>query len=106
MSDRLPAFELSSDASAAEAAEIFARLEWRRSLSDIDVRALAYEYKTGNLDQCSQDAWAEYQHRFGDPDTGRKLQGPSVEFPKKASASASALRRARKRGAQGKTSRS
>ena len=104
MNDRLPAFELSSDASAEDIAMTIARLEWRKSLSDTDVRALAYEYKTGNLDECSRDAWAEYQLRFGDPETGRDLRGPSVEFPKKPSASIAALRRASKKGAQGKTS--
>ncbi len=54
------------------------RLAWRRSLTDADVRALAYEYKVGNYDECSTDAWAEYQDRFGD-----RANGPQQEFTKK-----------------------
>lgn len=44
-----------------------ARMRWRESLSDAEVRSLAYEYKTrpaGYEDDCLSDAWAEYRYRF------------------------------------------
>jgi len=43
---------------------IDARLAWRASLSDQDVRAMAADYWRGDRDQCSIDAWEEYQHRW------------------------------------------
>lgn len=46
-----------------------ARLAWRKSLSDQDVRAMAADYWRGDRDQCSIDAWDEYQQRF--PETPR-----------------------------------
>lgn len=61
----LPADELSSDTDNLEA-----RLAWRKSLTDTDVRGLAYDYKVGYRDQCSVDAWAEYEHRGLAPSSG------------------------------------
>lgn len=42
-----------------------ARLAWRRSLSDEDVRAMAADYARGDREPPAVDAWAEYEHRFG-----------------------------------------
>ena len=95
---------LTSESSASDVEYAVRRLEWRQSLSDVDVRALAYEYRIGAIDDCTEDAWKEYQHRFGDPESGRKLKGPTVEFPKKPNASAAALRRRGKKASQRKTS--
>lgn len=68
-----------------------ARAQWRANLSELDVRALAYEYKTGNIDDCTEDAWLEYRRRFG----GR-VTGPQTEFLKKPNASATSMRKRRK----------
>lgn len=54
------------------------RERWRASLTDTDVRALAYEYKQGKVDDCTTDAWAEYEYRFGD-----RANGPRQEFTQK-----------------------
>lgn len=54
------------------------RLAWRKSLTDNLVRDLAYDYKIGRTDDCSVDAWAEFQERFGD-----RASGPQQEFTKK-----------------------
>lgn len=71
------------------------RLAWRKSLTDTDVRALAYEYKVGNYDECSTDAWAEYQERFGD-----RANGPQKEFTqKRRKRTASQSRKRRSKGA-------
>lgn len=71
-------------------AHLEARLIWRRALSDMDCRALAYEYKVHPYtdDECLLDAWAEYQHRFSN-------HAPRSEFVKKRSASAANLRKLR-----------
>ena len=75
------------------------RLQWRKSLSDVDVRALAYEYRISlgqkpNKrtepvkdcgDTCLNDAWEEYIERFGGT--------PHTEFVKKASSLKSRRRR-------------
>lgn len=63
---------------ASDAVSLEARERWRASLTDADVRALAYEWKTGHNDQCSEDAWAEYEYRFGE-----RANGPRQEFTQK-----------------------
>lgn len=42
-----------------------ARLEWRRSLSDLLVRSLAADFLRDIVDECTLDAFEEYEHRFG-----------------------------------------
>lgn len=40
------------------------RLQWRKSLSPELVRTLAYDFRCGYIDQSTEDAMAEYQHRW------------------------------------------
>lgn len=42
------------------------RMIWARSLNDTDVRAMAADYLRGQNDECSTDAYQEYQRRFGE----------------------------------------
>jgi hypothetical protein len=75
------------------------RMQWRRSLSDADVRSMAYEYRVQEaalekvrkaakqgirldpveIDPTLTDAWLEYEVRFSSTK-------PKSEFVKKASA--------------------
>lgn len=41
------------------------RMQWRYRLSDTEVRELASEYLRGMVDECTTDAFAEYERRFG-----------------------------------------
>lgn len=43
-------------------------MRWRKSLSDMDVRALAAEYRMGNTSPENRDGHYEYLARFGDAD--------------------------------------
>lgn len=42
-----------------------ARLKWRKSLSEEQLRGLAADYIRGDREQCAVDAFAEYEVRFG-----------------------------------------
>jgi len=42
-----------------------ARMQWRKELTDTDVRALASDYLRGVEDECTEDAFKEYELRFG-----------------------------------------
>jgi len=59
-----------------------ARAQWRMRQTDTDIRALAYEWKIGLIDDCTEDAWLEYQHRFAQE--GSSTRGPHQEFTVKA----------------------
>lgn len=61
-----------------DASYIDAREAWRLAQSDSDIRGIAYEYKIGHIDDCTEDAWIEYQRRFGEA-----AKGPREEFTKK-----------------------
>lgn len=50
------------------------RLAWRKSLSDMDVRSLAYDYKCGLQDECNADAMEEYLLRFGEGSNGPRQE--------------------------------
>lgn len=88
--------------SPADLDYVLSRLAWRSKLSDVDVRALAYEYRINReamesgvkpMDECLADAWAEYKDRFGGT--------PHQEFLKR-----NKVARASKRGKRGSSSRS
>ena len=68
-------------------------LAWRRGLSEMNVRSLAYEYITGNIAEECRDAYLEYLHRFGKDNR----RGPRKEFPKRS--------RGTKRSSMGRRSR-
>lgn len=59
-----------------------ARLVWRRSLSDVLVRALATDYRLGKTTEENYDAYQEYYFRKLDladkDDRARKLQEAKV----------------------------
>lgn len=42
-----------------------ARLKWRKDLPDVLVRELASEYLRGMVDECTTDAFHEYESRWG-----------------------------------------
>lgn len=70
------------------------RAEWRAKQTDLDIRGLAYEWRIGNIDDCTEDAWIEYQVRFGEG-----ASGPQQEFVLKA------RRRAVRRDSKGRRKR-
>lgn len=57
------------------------RAAWRHQQTDMDIRALAYEWKIGLINDCTEDAWLEYQRRFGE---GGSVRGPHQEFTVRA----------------------
>ena len=54
------------------------RLEWRKRQTDTVIRALAYDYRVGLIDECTSDAWDEYMVRFGP-----NARGPQQESVKR-----------------------
>jgi hypothetical protein len=54
---------------------------WARSLNDNDVRAMAADYMRGLKDECSIDAYEEYQRRFGEvtKQTAAQVRGRRAE---------------------------
>lgn len=41
------------------------RIAWRKSLPELIVRELASDYMRGRQDECTYDAYLEYERRFG-----------------------------------------
>lgn len=70
------------------------RMAWRKSLSNVDCRSLAYEYKVASnngkssvTDTCLIDAMAEYKLRFSDDMSPRSefVRKPSAVRPRRSS---------------------
>ena len=68
------------------------RLEWRKRQPDSVIRALAYDYRVGRIDECTEDAWEEYLVRFGP-----NARGPQQELVKKTRNAASSRSSKRRR---------
>lgn len=50
------------------------RMDWRRSLSDIHCRELASDYIRGRVDDCTTDAFREFEARWGKHIRGNGVQ--------------------------------
>lgn len=60
------------------------RIAWARSLSDQDVRALASDFLRGYTDQCNEDAYREYERRFGAPHAVKQARSKSARKKRRA----------------------
>lgn len=57
------------------------RLEWRKAQNEATIRSLASEYLRGIIDDCTTDAYLEYEQRFGPHTKGNKT---TIKRPRKS----------------------
>lgn len=62
-----------------------ARLQWRRSLPDNLVRSLAADFLRDIVDECTLDAFEEYEHRFGKHASTHKAEAAREALRRKRS---------------------
>lgn len=67
------------------------RLTWRHQLSEVDCRSLASEYIRGIIDECTTDAFKEFEKRYG-----TYIKGQTAN-PSKAKTKGKGIRKSRYR---------